>query len=295
MVNPVWLSTFVRLVEVGHFTRAAEQLAMTQPGVSQHINKLERHFDCALIQRQGKRFELTPAGQDVYQFACSWLTQAKTLERQLKTDSPHEGSLRLAAPGALSLVLYPQLVALQTRHNQLTVNFEVAPNRRIINDVLENRVDVGWITQSPDSAAGVAVTFCGRQPLAVVTSASVQPESWDELLSLGFINHPDGYHHAALLLDKNMGSNFGGLDQLKITGNINQLGQILDPVAAGLGFTILPSPVVYNYPFPERLSTFTQEHPVYESIYRIQKKHRTLPARYQYMNENIDLSIFSDT
>ncbi|MGC7906805.1 helix-turn-helix domain-containing protein [Vibrio anguillarum] len=37
----MWLNTFKTLVDIGHFTKAAELLHMTQPGVSQHINKLE--------------------------------------------------------------------------------------------------------------------------------------------------------------------------------------------------------------------------------------------------------------
>ena len=44
MFNPVWLNTFVTLVNTGHFTKTAEKLFMTQPGVSQHINKLENAF-----------------------------------------------------------------------------------------------------------------------------------------------------------------------------------------------------------------------------------------------------------
>jgi DNA-binding transcriptional LysR family regulator len=41
MLNPNWLKTFVTLIDTGHFTKTAEKLFMTQPGVSQHINKLE--------------------------------------------------------------------------------------------------------------------------------------------------------------------------------------------------------------------------------------------------------------
>ena len=40
MLNATWLNTFTTLCEVGHFTRTAELLGMTQPGVSQHLHKL---------------------------------------------------------------------------------------------------------------------------------------------------------------------------------------------------------------------------------------------------------------
>ncbi|EHH2535403.1 LysR family transcriptional regulator, partial [Vibrio parahaemolyticus] len=51
MLNPIWLNTFKALVDVGHFTKTAELLHMTQPGVSQHINKLEAACGYPLIKR----------------------------------------------------------------------------------------------------------------------------------------------------------------------------------------------------------------------------------------------------
>jgi len=46
MLNQQWLTTFIKLVEVGHFTHTAEQLFMTQPGVRQHIKKYRAASGC---------------------------------------------------------------------------------------------------------------------------------------------------------------------------------------------------------------------------------------------------------
>ena len=67
MINPIWLDTFITLVETGNFTRTAEQRFMTQPGVSQHIKKLEDVCNCELVIRLGKGIQLTEQGQRVYQ------------------------------------------------------------------------------------------------------------------------------------------------------------------------------------------------------------------------------------
>ena len=53
MLNPQWLRTFQTLVDIGHFTRTAEMLNMTQPGVSQHIRKLEQACGYNLLNREG--------------------------------------------------------------------------------------------------------------------------------------------------------------------------------------------------------------------------------------------------
>ena len=69
MLNPNWLNTFKTLIDVGHFTKTAEKLFMTQPGVSQHIRKLEGACGHALIRRHKKNFEVTEQGRLVYEYA----------------------------------------------------------------------------------------------------------------------------------------------------------------------------------------------------------------------------------
>ena len=66
MINPVLLRSFCTLVEVGHFTRSADRLNMTQSGISQHIRKLEAQLGQDLLIREGKQFTLTDAGQRLY-------------------------------------------------------------------------------------------------------------------------------------------------------------------------------------------------------------------------------------
>ena len=66
MINITWLRSFCTLVEVGHFTRTAERLHMTQSGVSQHVRKLEQQLGAELLVRQGKQFSLSDAGERLY-------------------------------------------------------------------------------------------------------------------------------------------------------------------------------------------------------------------------------------
>ena len=62
MLDVHQLNVFVVAAEALNFTQAAQQLHMTQPSVSQHIQNLERHFDGALFLRNGRNLELTDAG-----------------------------------------------------------------------------------------------------------------------------------------------------------------------------------------------------------------------------------------
>src|SRR5699024_5681151 len=60
------LKVFITVVELKNFTRAAEQLHMTQPAVSQSIKNLEERFGTILIERKNKEFFVNPAGELVY-------------------------------------------------------------------------------------------------------------------------------------------------------------------------------------------------------------------------------------
>ena len=58
---------------------------MTQPGVSQHIKKLEQQLGAALLARYGKSFELTEAGQRLYDYALNQAeaeTQLRAIDRR---------------------------------------------------------------------------------------------------------------------------------------------------------------------------------------------------------------------
>ena len=96
MLNARWLETFVTLCETGHFTRAAEQLHMTQPGVSQHLKKLEAQIGQPLISRDGKSFTRTPAGEAVLALGRERRAGERALHEALGADDPDVGKVTLA-------------------------------------------------------------------------------------------------------------------------------------------------------------------------------------------------------
>jgi len=67
MLNTQHLITFKALVETGSFTKTAKILGLTQPAVSQHIQKLERDLGEPLLIRHGRTTEMTSAGEVLLQ------------------------------------------------------------------------------------------------------------------------------------------------------------------------------------------------------------------------------------
>ena len=63
------LNIFIKVVEAQSFSRAADQVLLTQPTVSSHISDLETHYGCRLIDRMGKEVAPTRAGELLYRVA----------------------------------------------------------------------------------------------------------------------------------------------------------------------------------------------------------------------------------
>ena len=284
MLNPTWLNTFVTLVDMGHFTKTAEKLFMTQPGVSQHISKLEKACGHALIRREKKSFEVTEQGSLVYRYAGQLVKNEQGLMELLAFDDPFSGDCTLACSGALSLMLYPKLLDLQEQHPLLVVKLKAAPNHQILNDIRAGTIDLGIITDAPVHSLFDVVEL-GREQLCLVLPANVKADIHGKNLlnELGLISHPDAEHYLSLYLAQSQESYFTHLSikEIPVTGYVNQISQILQPVAKGLGFTVLPKSAVDTFQEPQQLKIFSPKKPVMQTLYMVTKRNRVLPARFE--------------
>ena len=265
MINPVWLRSFCTLVEVGHFTRTAENLHMTQSGVSQHVRKLEEHLGQQLLIRQGKKFSLTSTGYRLYQEGQKLILSLTDLEKRVNQDPSHEGIVKVASPGSVGLKLYPYLLGLQKHYPKLIVEYRFAPNSEVERLIAEHQVDIGLMT-CLSTMSEVSLKPIAEEELLLVTPSGVLEPSWDQLVKLGFIDHPDGTYHAGQLLSVNY-PEFQNSNQFKKSGFSNQINLILEPVSMGLGFTVLPSHAVGAFKECEKVKIHRLTNKVSETLY----------------------------
>jgi DNA-binding transcriptional LysR family regulator len=258
---------------------------MTQSGVSQHIKKLEQQVNCALLERHAKQFSLTVHGQNLYQQGSLLLKEWQFLEQQLKEDSPYDGVVKIQSPGSCGLQFYSQLLALQTEHRGLSIDYRFAPNNSVEQAVADYSADIGFLTHPP-ALSEVISHKIAKEALLLVTPSTINTPTWEALCELGFIGHPDAKHHAQLLLSENY-PEFEHVDQLKCVGFSNQISLILEPVSLGLGFTVLPAHAVSAFNKPECIKTHHLAHPISENIYVCHHRHRPLAKRMKYIIEVI--------
>lgn len=288
MINPTWLNTFCTLVEVGHFTKTADKLFMTQSGVSQHIAKLETQLETPLLIREGKSFYLTNAGKTLYKEGLRLLQSFEALEHGIKQDNQYEGQINIASPGSVGLKLYSHLLALQQQYPTLVFDYMFAPNTDIELKLFERQCDIGLMTQLSKQDS-IVCDEIANEPLVLVTPASVENVDWESLVQLGFISHPDAKYHAQQLLSRNF-EEFEQINQFIHQGFSNHISLICEPVSLGLGFTVLPLYAANAFKSQALISIHHLEHPVYESLYFCVNNKAVKSERVMFVkNEIIDI------
>lgn len=288
LLHAQWLETFTTLAETGHFTRTAAKLAMTQPGVSQHLRKLEVQVGQPLISRHGKTFTLTPAGEAVLSVGQARRAEEKALFHAIQSDDPAVGEIGVACSGSFAMLLYPQLFPLMRSSPELTIHLEAAPQDKVVSGVVEGRFDLGVADHKPDHPR-LDARHLGQEELCLVLPAdnATSPTELHDLDDLGFVAHPDGFAYADELFSLNFPETFKGADHLRLRTFVNQMSQIPAPVSNGIGYTILPRSGVDA--FAEKDSLRIAELPArcHRDLWIVYRRGRVLPARVVRIMDSI--------
>jgi DNA-binding transcriptional LysR family regulator len=276
MLNPQWLRSFVTLAELGSFTRSAERLDITQAAVSQHVQRLEKRLGPLLIRRP-RQLELTPAGHALLAYCADVTAADQRLQHELSAGEAEHGEVSLITPGSIGLALYPALLDIQQTYPGLSIRHRFAPDSDVLAAVLENRFELGLVTREPQDPH-LTVSRFADEPLELVIPAGETVKTWTDLECLGFIDHPDGQAMAARLLSRRFPGK-PGVRSLPCHGFINQISLILEPVARGLGFSVLPQFARLSFPRPESIQVVEGLPPVVDTLWLLHRAEWPLSAR----------------
>jgi len=135
------MQAFARVAELGSFTRAADELALSRAMVSTHVRRLEQHFGVKLLNRTTRKVAVTPAGAD-YVGHCRrvFAELAEAQETLRRGREQPTGRLRVDVPGSFGRhILLPALPEFLARYPGIEV--ELRFNERVV-DLVKERVDL---------------------------------------------------------------------------------------------------------------------------------------------------------
>jgi len=290
MLNNQWLNTFKTLVDVGHFTLTAKELNMTQPGVSQHVKKLEDACGYDLIKRVKKSFELTDKGRLVYEYATNLSAREVSLLESLAFDDPYRGKCSFSCSGSLALKLYPKIIDLQKDNVDLFIHLEAAPNYKILKDIETGNIDLGIVTDSPMRNL-FEYKKIGEESLCLILPKKYKEQKITSklLAECGLVDHPDAKMYLSLFFEKcgNAELRAINIEDIPVVSYVNQLGQIPVSVTKGIGFTIIPQSALESFGKRKMYTIYKPKRQVIEELFLVRKKSRDLPSRYKMLSEFI--------
>ncbi|MEK5389150.1 LysR family transcriptional regulator [Margalitia sp. FSL K6-0131] len=142
-----YLHVFVTVVEKGNFSRAAEELHMTQPAVSQYIQTLERTVGARLLERTNKYVRLNKAGDAVYHHAKEILGLYTKMQRIVDDlTNKASGALSIGSSYTFGEYVLPHIMAkLQTGYPDIDPTITIANTKEIAELVANHQLDVGIV------------------------------------------------------------------------------------------------------------------------------------------------------
>ncbi|AAU90902.1 MULTISPECIES: LysR family transcriptional regulator [Methylococcus] len=162
------LKVFERVARRLSFTRAAEELYLTQPAVSMQIKQFEESIGLPLFERLGKKIFLTRAGEELYRLSRQislQLDEAEQLIEELK--GMEGGRLVVAVASTVHYFAIRLLADFCKRYPKVRVNFKVTNRKGLLQMLDDNEVDTVLMGRPPDDMDLVAEAFMDN-PLVII-------------------------------------------------------------------------------------------------------------------------------
>lgn len=221
------LKTFKMIVDEGGIKGAADKLHTVQSNITNRIKKLENELDTRLFTLAGRKLQLTPSGQQLYQYADEILQ----LEYQAKAAIlRNKGSyeLRIGMPETFASVHMPMaLKQLKQNHPNIQTKIYTDTSDRLVLAILDNKVDCAAIGNAPKHDKLVIIPIVQEELVRVTPKES----DYDPILLVR--KEGCGYRNHALLWRQKAGR---GSDELM---TMSSADGVLGCISAGLGYTII--------------------------------------------------------
>lgn len=237
------LLSLIKIVETGSYTKAAEQLALSQPAVSQHIRQLEETLNVKLFDHSHNRFRLTPEGEIVVKYARRMVALCRNMEQDLKNEKEQVRSLVIGITHtAESSAIVEALASYIDGYPDLNMKILTNTTDRLYAKLKNYELDFAFVegkTNDPAFAYMMLDTDClvlavpPDHALAAKNVITIE-ELKKERLILRLPNSNTRSVFAASLVGQNL-----SVDDFNVTMEIDSIATIKDLIRRGFGVSVL--------------------------------------------------------
>jgi DNA-binding transcriptional LysR family regulator len=234
------LHTFLEIVRLKSFSKAAQSCFRTQPAVSAQVRQLEQDLNASLFERLGTKIALTPAGRIFAEYAEQILELRRRAQNTInELERVPRGELLIAANEATCIYVLPGVFSeFKKRFPNVQVLVDRSYGSRVVEAVVDNQADFG-ITQLPVKEKRLQVNKIHSDEIKLIAPPIHPLAEKKQVLSVELLGQP-------LLLPKT-GTTRARLnawlelveDEINVSMELDSTEMIKRFVMAGLGVSFL--------------------------------------------------------
>lgn len=281
------IKVFETVARLLSFSRAAEELHLTQPAVSTQVKKLEEHAGVELFEQLGKKIYLTPAGAELLQISRAIIQQFELAENAMtQFNGVSGGKLNVAVISAGDYFFPRLLVEFARRHQGVTLNLTVYNREGLLNHLADNLTDLAIMVRPPHNSDTVHSSFAPH-PYVIVAApdhplAKERNIPMERLMREPFVVREKGSDTWA-----SMEEGFGPhLANINIAMEIRSTETIKQAVIAGMGISFMSGHTISKEAQSQSLTVLdVQGFPLMLNWYIVHRKNKRLPPVAQAFKE----------
>ena len=240
------MAMFVRIVEAGSITKAAEQLNIAKSAVSRRLKEMESRLGSQLISRTTRQSKLTQAGEQYYQQVTNVLSAVDALNEEV-SDAPTRigGTLKMTAPLSFGIMHLTDVID-EYANQHPNLKFELDFSDRhvdLIEEGYELAIRIRELRDSSYQAKRLALIRCVMCASPAYLEKHGTPQTLEDLRDHEFLQYSLGQTSHLELLDAKGGKHYHTMHaKIKATN-----GEFLTDLAVkGHGISAMPTFLAYK-------------------------------------------------
>lgn len=235
------LRVFISVFKNKSFSKAARELFLTQPTISEHIKTLEEELDCKLFDRFGKVIIPTKEAEILYENAQEVVEKVENLKDVLqKIKSKPSGNLYIAASSIPGTYILPKLMSyFKNIYPHISIQIDISDSKSVIESLLSGQILLGIVGTRLHKSKIDYFPFMDDE--LVIASPNLIKESFiepEEILKYPFITREEG-SGTRKEMEKWLEEMGIDVEKLSIVCTLSSTDAVKEAIKNGLGISIL--------------------------------------------------------
>jgi DNA-binding transcriptional LysR family regulator len=244
------LKVFHTVARLLSFTKAAEELHMTQPAVTFQVRQLEEYFNTRLFDRTHNKVNLTPAGERVAEFAERIFDLYAEMESGVRDLTGEiSGALTIGASTTIAEYMLPALLGeFKNQYPDINLRLKVSNSEGIVSMVEHNVIDLG-VVESAVNNKNLIVEVCHEDQLVLVAAPDHElvkrggKVNASDIVRYPFVSREEGSGTRDVVMQYLMEHKVSPSD-MTFSLELGSPEAIKGAVEAGMGITILSRSII---------------------------------------------------